>query len=227
MPSTLTSIGANAFAGCRKLYDIYSYAVEPPVADNTSFANYNVYLHVPCDNLRDYQMDAVFGSFKYIQCIGAENTTTDGPVTVTPSDNEAVFVWRADESAASYNLEIRKDNVVFCTLVFNASGQLTNIAFAPSRNGHPRHAAEQTGDGFRFTVTGLSKSTHYTFDMTVKDADNATLQTYRGEFNTTGVATSLDNATTDTGAQKIIRDGQVLILRSDKTYTPMGVEVNL
>ena len=227
LPSTLTSIGANAFAGCRKLYDIYSYAVEPPVADNTSFANYNVYLHVPCDNLRDYQMDAVFGSFKYIQCIGAENTTTDGTVTVTPSDNEAVFVWRADESAASYNLEIRKDNVVFCTLVFNASGQLTNIAFAPSRNGHPRHAAEQTGDGFRFTVTGLSKSTHYTFDMTVKDADNATLQTYRGEFNTTGVATSLDNATTDTGAQKIIRDGQVLILRSDKTYTPMGVEVNL
>ena len=39
LPSTLSSIGANAFAGCRKLYDIYSYAVEPPVADNTSFAN--------------------------------------------------------------------------------------------------------------------------------------------------------------------------------------------
>ena len=71
LPSTLTSIGANAFAGCRKLYDIYSYAVEPPMADNSSFANYNVNLYVPCDNLRDYQMDAVFGSFKYIQCISS------------------------------------------------------------------------------------------------------------------------------------------------------------
>ena len=227
LPSTLTSIGANAFAGCRKLYDIYSYAVEPPVAENTSFANYNVYLHVPCDNLRDYQMDAVFGSFKYIQCIGAENTTTDGTVTVTPSDNEAVFVWRADESAATYNLEIRKDGEVFCTLIFNAQGQLTSIAFAPARNGQTHRAAEQTGAGFRFTVTGLSESTRYTFGMTVKDAANATLQTYTGEFNTTGVATSLDNATTDTAVQKIIRDGQVLILRGDKTYTPMGVEVNL
>ena len=227
LPSTLTSIGANAFAGCRKLYDIYSYAVEPPVADNTSFANYNVYLHVPCDNLRDYQMDAVFGSFKYIQCIGAENTTTDGTVTVTPSDNEAVFVWRADESAASYNLEIRKDGEVFCTLIFNANGQLTSIAFAPARNGQTHRAAEQTGAGFRFTVTGLSESTRYTFGMTVKDATNATLQTYTGEFNTTGVATSVDNTTTDTVAQKIIRDGQVFILRGDKTYTPMGVEVNL
>ena len=226
-PSTLTSIGANAFAGCRKLYDIYSYAVEPPVADNTSFANYNVYLHVPCDNLRDYQMDAVFGSFKYIQCIGAENTTTDGTVTVTPSDNEAVFVWRADESAASYNLEIRKDGEVFCTLIFNANGQLTSIAFAPARNGQTHRAAEQTAAGFRFTVTGLSESTRYTFGMTVKDAANATLQTYTGEFNTTGVATYVDNATTDTVTQKIIRDGQVLVLRGDKTYTTMGVEVNL
>lgn len=226
-PSTLTSIGANAFAGCRKLYDIYSYAVEPPVAENTSFANYNVYLHVPCDNLRDYQMDAVFGSFKYIQCIGAENTTTDGTVTVTPSDNEAVFVWRADESAASYNLEIRKDGEVFCTLIFNANGQLTSIAFAPARNGQTHRAAEQTAAGFRFTVTGLSESTHYTFGMTVKDATNATLQTYTGEFNTTGVATSLDNATTETTAQKIIRNGQVFIRRGDKTYTTMGVEVNL
>ena len=225
LPSTLTSIGANAFAGCRKLYDIYSYAVEPPVADKTSFANYNVYLHVPCDNLRDYQMDAVFGSFKYIQCIGAENTTTDGTVTVTPSDNEAVFVWRADESAASYNLEIRKDGEVFCTLIFNANGQLTSIAFAPARNGQTHRAAEQTAAGFRFTVTGLSESTRYTFGMTVKDATNATLQTYTGEFNTTGVATSVDNATTETTAQKVIRNGQVLILRGGVLYTLTGIEV--
>ena len=224
LPSTLTSIGANAFAGCRKLYDIYSYAVEPPVAENTSFANYNVYLHVPCDNLRDYQMDAVFGSFKYIQCMGAENTTTDGTVTVTPSDNEAVFVWRADESAATYNLEIRKDGEVFCTLIFNAQGQLTSIAFAPARNGQTHRAAEQTGAGFRFTVTGLSESTHYTFGMTVKDATNATLQTYTGEFNTTGVATCMEQTADNQSvtAQKIIQDGQVYIRRGDKIYTVMG-----
>ena len=74
LPSTLTSIGESAFAGCRKLYDIYAYPTEPPVADDTSFANFNVNLYVPCDNLRDYQMDAVFGSFKYIQCISSTDT---------------------------------------------------------------------------------------------------------------------------------------------------------
>ena len=228
LPNTLSSIGANVFTGCRKLYDIYTYAVEPPVAENTSFANYNVYLHVPCDNLRGYQMDAVFGSFKYIQCLGAENNTTDGDVTVTPSNNEAVFVWPSDGSAATYTLEIRKDGEVFCTLVFNAAGQLSSIAFAPSRNGQPRRAAEQTGAGFRFTVTGLSQSTHYQFDMTVKDAANTTLQTYTGEFNTTGTATSVGQTedTPSATVQKVLRNGQVYILRGEKTYTLTGEEVN-
>ena len=92
LPSTLTSIGANVFAGCRRLYDIYAYPTEPPVADNTSFANYNVNLYVPCDNLRDYQMDAVFGTFKYIQCMSA--TDTEQVQTDAVTDHAAQKVFR-------------------------------------------------------------------------------------------------------------------------------------
>ena len=224
--SAVENIGTNAFANCRRLYDIYCYPTYPPFAEVNSFANYNVYLNVPCEQLRDYQLDVVWGNFKFIQCLGAENTTTGEDVTVTPSNDEATFVWRADGSAGSYTLEIRKDGEVFCTLVFNANGQLSSIAFAPSRNGQVHRAAEQTGAGFRFTVTGLSESTRYTFGMTVKGANNATLQTYTGEFNTTsGTATSLDNATTGTAVRKVFRDGQVLILRDGKTYTTTGIEV--
>ena len=241
LPNTLTSIGANAFAGCRKLYDIYSYATEPPVADNTSFTNYNVYLYVPCDNLRDYQMDVVFGSFKYIQCIEAENTTTDGQVSVTPAHNEAVVEWPTDGSAATYTLQITKDDVVFCTLVFNADGQLTNIAFAPARNGtarsNPRAILTQTG--YRFTVTGLASGTRYTYDLTVKDNSERVLQSYSGSFTTKGdnITTCLDNVKnadsngdslngSDTdNPRKVLRDGQVLILRNGKIYTTTGMEV--
>ena len=92
LPNTLTSIGANAFAGCRRLYDIYAYPTEPPVADNTSFANYNVNLYVPCDNLRDYQMDAVFGTFKYIQCMST--TDMEQVSTDVTSDHAAQKVFR-------------------------------------------------------------------------------------------------------------------------------------
>ena len=41
----LEDIGANAFAGCTRLYDIYTYATYPPFADESSFANYNVYIY--------------------------------------------------------------------------------------------------------------------------------------------------------------------------------------
>ena len=113
LPNTLTSIGANAFAGCRKLYDIYSYAVEPPVAENSSFANYNVYLHVPCDNLRDYQMDAVFGSFKYIQCMSATDTeqvsadeTTDHAAQKVFRDGQ-VFILRGSKTYTLTGEEVK------------------------------------------------------------------------------------------------------------------------
>ena len=102
IPESVKSIGSDAFGGCKKLFDIYSYPTTPPKAEESSFANYNVNLYVPCDNLRDYQMDMVFGSFKYIQCL--EDTTPSEPtdstiyhpteyVTICEGD---VYIWRSN-----------------------------------------------------------------------------------------------------------------------------------
>ena len=184
LPASIKSIGENAFAGCTKLYDIYCYAMEPPTAYESSFANYNAFLHVPCDNQRVYLLDVIFGNFKYIECIEAETTPTD-TVVVTPSFNDAEFIWPSNSSADSYTLAISKDGEVFCTLTFNANGQLTGIAFAPSRNGqHNAPAAAQTANGFAFTVTGLDEGSNYTYDLLIQDRSGNTLQSYSGEFRT-------------------------------------------
>ena len=228
IPYTVTSIGDYAFAGCRKLVHVNCYAINPPMAESTSFANYNVYLNVPCDNLQDYQLDLVFGSFKYIQCMGAdsENVPTDD-VVVTPGTNDVTITWPTAENADTYTIVIQKGNEVFCTLTFNAEGQLLNIAFAPSRDGNNRPAqyAEQAGNGYRFTVTGLEAGTDYTYDITAKDASNQTINSHIGEFSTQST-TAVDNiSTNNANIQKIIRNGQLLILRDGKTYTIMGQEI--
>ena len=70
----LEEIAANAFAGCTRLYDIYCYAVYPPFVDESSFANYNAYLYVPCDSKRDYTLDPIWGKFQYIECLSDEPT---------------------------------------------------------------------------------------------------------------------------------------------------------
>jgi hypothetical protein len=296
LPASVKSIDEEAFARCTKLYDIYCFAMEPPTAYESSFANYNAFLHVPCDNQRVYLLDVLFGNFKYIECIEAETTPTD-TVVVTPSFNDAEFIWPSNSSADSYTLAISKDGEVFCTLTFNANGQLTGIAFAPSRNGqHNAPAAAQTANGFAFTVTGLDEGANYTYDLLIQDRSGNTLQSYSGEFRTqstndrtvtveydtaqgqvTGAGTylvgdtvtltatpndgyrfvrwsnevednpytfvisedvtltaefeeviysSVENTTANTStAQKLLRDGQFLILRDGKTYNAMGQEL--
>ena len=230
IPYTVTSIGDYAFAGCRKLVHVNCYAINPPMAETTSFANYNVYLNVPCDNLQDYQLDMVFGSFKYIQCMEAdsENVPTDD-VVVTPGTNDVTITWPSAENADTYTIVIKKGSEVFCTLTFNADGQLLNIAFAPSRDGNNRPAqyAEQAGNGYRFTVTGLEAGTDYTYDITVKDASNQTINSHTGEFTTESM-TAVENTHSQSpmaNCQKTLRNGQLIILRDGVEYNAMGVRL--
>ena len=221
----LEEIAANAFAGCTRLYDIYVYATYPPFAEESSFANYNVYVYIPCKYQKDYTLDVVWGKFKFIECIESEDVTTDG-VLITPSTNDVTITWPTETGADSYTIVIKKGDTVFCTLTFNADGQLLNIAFAPGRNGnHPAQYAEQAGNGYRFTVTGLEEGTHYAYNIDVRDAANKTIKSHTGEF-TTQSTTAVDNiSTNNANIQKIIRDNQLLILRDGKTYNIMGAEI--
>ena len=230
IPYTVTSIGDYAFAGCRKLVQVNCYAINPPMAESTSFANYNVYLNVPCDNLQDYQLDMVFGSFKYIQCMEAdsENVPTDD-VVVTPGTNDVTITWPTAENADTYTIVIQKGNEVFCTLTFNAEGQLLNMAFAPSRNSSNRPAqyAEQAVNGYRFTVTGLEEQTQYGYDVSAKDDEGNTISSYTGEFTTqSNTSTSVSNiqySTSDT--HKKLRNGHLIIIRDGVEYNVMGQEL--
>ena len=221
------NIAANAFAECKRLYDIYLFASYPPFAEESSFANYNVYLYVPCENQRDYVLDVVWGEFKFIECIGAESDDTGGDdVTVTPGTNDVTITWPTEDDADTYSIVITKDGEVFCTLTFNSNGQLVSIAFAPGREGnHPAQYAEAAANGYRFTVTGLNEGTDYTYIVTSKDAANKTISEHSGEF-TTQSTTALDNINSQSAnVQKLIRDGQLLIIRDGKTYNAQGVEL--
>jgi hypothetical protein len=128
-------------------------------------------------------LDVVWGKFKFIECIESEETTTDGNVTVVPGTNDVTITWPTESNADTYTIVIKKDGEVFCTLTFNAEGQLLNIAFAPGRDGnHPAQYAEAVanGKGFRFTVTGLEDGTDYTYDITVKNEANQVIKIHSG-----------------------------------------------
>ena len=228
--ANIASIGNYAFAECRNFDDITCYATIVPVINETTFANIGrkqyIYLYVPEGRQRAYQRDDYWGEFD-VQVKAAEETTTDENVTVTPTDNAAEITWPVVDGATTYEIEITKDGEVICVLIFNANGQLVGMTFAPGRNGTNHNQQAQTA-GFKFTITGLTSGTQYGYTVTAKDALDQPVDTQTGSFTTTsGVPTAIDQITNDQlpTTTKVIRNGQIFILRGDKVYTVTGQEV--
>ena len=210
IPNSVTSIEPWAFHGCKKLNEIYCYATEPPVTYEYAFENLS-YLYVPCDYLDKYKNDIVFGLFKYIRCIKSEDVTTDDLV-VNPGTNDVTITWPIEDGAATYTIMIEKDGKVICTLTFNVDGKLLNIAFAPGRDGNrSAQYAEQTVNGYRFTVTGLDEGSVYTYSLVVKDRGNDTIQFYSGEFRTWSVYDRTVKVEYDAKQGKVTGAGRYLL----------------
>ena len=229
---SVKTLGEQAFYNCTNLATIYNYRPTPTNAYSTAFDGVDKFectLYVLSSSIDMYKAAAVWRDFYYTYPIGAEEKPIiNNEVTVEPSDNTVTLTWPTDDNAASYTIQITKDGVVVCTLVFNANGQLTGIAFAPSRDRQSQPlAAKQVANGLQFTVTGLNSATHYAFSLTAKDSQETVLASYTGEFTTTGVATDIDQITDDQSpvTNKIIKDNQLYILRGDKVYTVDGREV--
>ena len=149
-------------------------------------------------------------------------------MVVTPSTNDVTITWPTEAGADSYTIVIKKGDTVFCTLTFNADGQLLNIAFAPGRNGnHPAQFATKTTNGLRFTVTGLEEGTNYTYDIISKDENNESIETYSGEFKTqSNTPTDVGNLDASTSnVHKLLRNGHLIIVRDGVEHTIMGQEM--
>ena len=225
LPTTLQTIGEQAFYNCTGLTHIYNFRERPCVAYSNSFDGIDKFsctLHVLSASVDMYKAATAWRDFYYIQTIDAtETTVATDKVSVEPTATTADVVWPAVENAATYELVIKdKNGNVVCTLIFNANGQLTQIAFgAPARD----NAAQAAG--FAFTVTGLEEGTSYDLTITAKDGNGTTLDEKTIAFTTSG-ETGVDALQAgELHSSKIMRDGQVLIMRGGKMYNLQGVEV--
>ncbi len=229
IPSTVKKIGTEAFImQGTNLRNIYCYATTPPAlwwvedddwADSEEeyiFSNFNANLHVPAEALEDYKFHPQYTDFKYIMPMG-EVTVPVESVVVSPNETSAQFTWPVVENAVSYTLKITFEGEVFCTLDFNAYGQLIALNFAPTK----RNAVD--ANGFQFTVTGLEGETEYAYSLEAKDAEGKVLDTMSGEFTTTGAFTGVEE-TESTSIR--VQGGLVICDNADLTiYNISGLDV--
>ena len=202
IPNSVTSIGDYAFDGCDKLRKVTAYPTTVPNVYENSFAHYNAYLYVPCDVYEDYDLDDVFGNFKYIKCIAAEEVDAPDKVEIeVDEDNNANVIWPSTDGAKKYELEISKDGEVFCTLLFNENGQLTSIDF------DNRSASV----GFQFTVTGLDSASKYAYSMVAMDKKGNELQSYKGTFTTNGYVPGPGEEDEPTSITETLADANITV----------------
>lgn len=223
------TIGEQAFYNCTGLKDIYNYRATPSVAYSNTFDGIDKFecvLHVLSSSVNMYRYATGWRDFYYIQTIDAgEILEPVDNVIVTPGSTTAGIVWPTITGASSYELIIRDMNGnVICTLTFNAQGQLTGIAFAPRRN---REEQPTQVAGFQFTVSGLDSGTTYNYELKALDEDGDTIETLTGTFTTTSEITTdiEDTADTYTTLHKVLRNGQIFIIRGGMTYTLQGQKV--
>jgi len=231
LPNSVTSIGDLAFDGCVGLRDIYCYATNPPVAYEEAFYTVSVHcrVHIPAGTTDDYLF--ALGWSQFLQFYEMSTLPSDSTnVTVDITNNYATFSWPVNPTASSYTLEIKKDGVLFCTLVFNNIGQLVGMSFAPSRTQSEQSSgAAETAYGYSFVVTNLDANTEYSYSIITKDKEGNTLTTETGTFHTNPITgleeTSFSSWENRGEATKVIHNGVLYILRDGHYYTAQGERV--
>ena len=230
IPSSVTSIGQYAFAFCSGLTSITCLATTPPVIDAvigypTWSAFYNVdcskiSLYVPVKSVSAYKAADYWKVFNPISPISANRIVTD-TIKAEPTETSVEVTWPGVSGASTYELVIKdKYGNLFCTLIFNAHGQLLSIVFnAPARG----KTSQQTQvAGFTYTVTGLEEGTDYDLTITAKDENGNDLDKKEISFHTNGANGIEDIVVDEQKANKILLDGQIYILRADHIFDTQG-----
>ncbi len=202
---------------------------------NTTFGLKNTasetILYVPKNAMSVYSKADIWKEFNIVPMTAEQVETNEEVVKVEPAETSADIVWPTITGASTYEMVIRDtDGNDICTLIFNAQGKLTQIAYNdPDRNRVPEQTAWQVA-GFAFTIIGLDSGTTYDYTIYAKDSDGKVIDTKTGSFTTDviGVATNLEHCKTNADNKqsvKVIRNGNVYILNGSKTYNLQGMQI--
>ena len=225
LPNSVTNIEPFAFDFCSSLDTIYCYSTTPPTTTEYAFENYDATLYVPCESLEAYKAHEVWGRFNTIQCL--EDSIPD-PTERVLSCAEAVTVCL--ETGATATTEEYTIHGYVTEITTEYSEQYKNISFYMA----------DTKDGGQVLFTYRIKPM-YEADIAVKVGDFVEvvgkLVNYNGYLPEVypGVYTIVNEPEIPTGTsdiqlptsntKKVVKDGQLLILRDGKIYNVVGQEL--
>lgn len=250
IPKNVTSIGSNAFLYCDSLTSLSFKSFQAPdgVKTKVSDAFYNCLslkeVHIPCGASGNYaiwssyqlqeeflfeltvmtedsimgtvridkpaiceDIEAIISATPHIGCTFSQwnDGNTDNPRTIRLTDDATYTA--TFEGVRQYKIDVLYDNTM---------GTVSGIG--TYTYGETAKLRAKANDGYKFSHWSDGKTVSMNFFTVTED------RTLEAFFIP---ATAVEDVKADKadGVQKVLCDGQVLILRNGKTYTTMGTEV--
>ena len=232
LPATLVTIGANAFAFTYKLTEITCAATFVPSLGEEALPANDRYVYVWDFMLQDFKDDPAWGVHN-LWAFKAKTTYVEAGVEVSAQsdgENSLYINWLQVEGATVYVVTLTAEDGSFeMELTIDTQGHVTSYTRrAPSRA--PMHELYEEGEAWKLRVNGLEYGKNYNITILAKD-DTQTLATFHTATTTVTEADpqGIEEPTSDSSlkgrANKIVRDGVLLIERNGKTYNAQGAEV--
>ena len=233
IPTSVASIGNYAFEGCSRLANITNYAIMPQsINDDVFIRNRNskesitssCKLHVFKESIDLYKSAETWKKFSEILHICAKGVYVTN-ITISATETTFSITWPQVSGADIYELVVKDENGnIVCKLVFDSNGYLiSHNHHAPCKENTYQGAL---GMGYMYTIDGLEENKSYSYTITAIDSNGNTIKTETGTFATQESWQNLDDVqTNNVQCTKLLRDGQTLIQRGEKTYTLQGQEV--
>ncbi len=238
LPSTLKEIGSCSFQDCRfssiisKAQDAPKLYYEENKPDLEVFLNVSRSTPVGVPDKSKYMNRNIWKEFQ--DAIYAKNdhqptTLATNEVNVTTTNNSATVSYPVAAGGSSASITLASQGTGEEYIYYNTDIPVDE-ANMPRRVVHlttPENDMDSFA-GYSFTIQSLEANTTYDYTVTIYNSTEEVLAEYTGSFTTLeDEATAIDQISNDPTQlpNKLLRNGQILILRGDHTYTVTGQEL--
>ena len=239
IPNSVTSIGDGAFVACESLTSIICLGTTPPDASDLAANTSTCKLIVPHSAYNAYLRHAYWGQFlnivadSWVVILNTNNNqwgevagggmytdNTTITITATPYDGYSFLRWSDGNTDNPRTLTVTKD--ITLTAEFVEYRDMT-IIFTNSED----NDSEIYSQSLILTIPAAPEIEGFTFlywqPVAEPLTDVITIQAiYKSNAPTSAPEVYINPANP---AQKLLRNGQVYILKDDKTYTIMGAQI--